>query len=113
MLVNQENLKKGDEIMLAIGCKFAYAKVIRPPKLRWKKDSTGTIIPVVRTWNPDINKQLYSSTKCEVKTITTHFPARYAGGKPYTTVKIDNSLPDYNDEKYFDLNFRDIWLIEK
>lgn len=114
MLVNQESLKKGDEIMLAQGCKFIFAKLIREPMLRWKKDPVTKVkSPVVRSWGSHQGTQLYSSVKCQVKTLTTHFPARYPGGKPYKTVTIDNSLPDYNDEKYFNLNFRDIWLIEK
>jgi len=114
MLVTIENLKKGDEIMLAQGCKFIIARIMREPALRWVKDkTTGIKVPKLRTWGANNGTQLYSSMKCEVKTVTTQFPANYPGGKPYSTVVIDNTLPEYNEEKYFNLNFRDIWLIEK
>jgi len=113
-MIKLKNLKKGDEIMVAQGCKFVFAKLLREPILRWKKDPiTKLKIPVVRTWGDQTGVQLYSTVKCEVKTKTTTYPPYYAGGKPNVKVEYDNTLEEYNDEKYFDLNFRDIWLIQK
>lgn len=114
MLVDLKDLKKGDEIMLAQGCKFILAKMMREPVLRWKKDPVTKLkVPVVRTWGSNTGTQLYSSVKCEVKTITHNDPPYYPGGAPRVWKEIDNTLEEWNDTKYFNLNFRDIWLIEK
>jgi hypothetical protein len=100
--------------MVAQGCKFVFAKLLREPVLRWKKDPiTKLKVPVVRSWGNKTGTQLYSSVRCEVKTKTTIEPPYYPGGKPRKYVEYDNTLENYNDEKYIDLNFRDIWLIEE
>lgn len=110
MLVKIQNLKKGDEIMLAAGTKLVFAKVLREPVLRFKKYATGARVPVLYRWGSNQGKQLHSNVKCEVKTKTT---IEHWYGRDRKVVTYDNTLENYNDEKYFDLNFRDIWLIEK
>jgi hypothetical protein len=112
MIIKIEDLKKDDEIMLACGSNFVFAKVIRPPMLRYKKDKvTGVREPVMYKYSTP-SYHLHSSVKCQVKTKTLSKPSFYSGGKDITWKEYDNSLEDYNDEKYFNLNGRQIWLIE-
>lgn len=113
MLVKISKLKKDDNIMLCSYSKFIFAQVIREPTLRWKRDMNGNKVPAKPTWGDHRDEQLYSNVKCRVKTKIVSRPSYNANNHPITWKEYDNTLEDYNDEKYFDLNFRDIWLIDK
>jgi hypothetical protein len=112
MLIELKDLKKGDEVMLAQGANLVFAKLLREPILRFKKDKAGVKYPVLKSYGPNIGIQLYSSMKCAIKT-KTMTRVNNMGIVTYSWKEFDNTLEEYNDEKYFDLNFRDIWLIEK
>jgi hypothetical protein len=100
--------------MLAVGTKMVIVKLLREPTLRWTKDPVTKLkIPKLKGWGLHKDEQMRCSMKCDVKIGMVTIPAYYSSGQPYTRKEFDNNLEEYNEEKYFDLNFRDIWLIEK
>ena len=113
MRIKVENLKKGDEIMIAANSQLIIAKLLREPVIRMIKDPTGIRVPKLSTWGVHLGLPLYTSMKCQVKTKTISTPNNYYPNNVHIHKEYDHSLEDYNDEKYFDLNFRDIWLMEK
>lgn len=90
-----EDLVVGDEILISSNGKFIRGKVMVFPAKRKGSDS-------------------YKAVKCQVG-VTKKTRSSIYGGKTYTytykTYIIDGS--EYNETKFIDLNYKQLWLIKR
>lgn len=112
MLIDLEAIKKGDEVMIAMGSRLIKVVVLRDIQVKMVKDEHGNKVPYHRSWGRDRGRVWYSSVKCKIKiAVKINTYNSTSGMKIYLYKEMNNSLPDYNDEKYVDFNGRDVWLV--
>lgn len=102
MLIDVKDLQVGDEIIVPINSKFAYAQVERQPMVRTK----------LKSWH-DPNKTYYKSVKCKVHVEEKVYTSTY-GQRIHTWTKKEFICDgQFNISKNIDLNYRSIWLIKR
>jgi hypothetical protein len=103
MVIEQKDLKEGDEIIVSSSSQLKYLRVLRPPR------DTGR----VNKWRQ--NKPVYTRAYCASRREehVTH-TAHYSNG---TTKDWKRKLymcsPDSNQEGYQNLNGKTIWLVKR
>ena len=108
MLVRVEDLKEGDEVLIPAGSKLIYARVLRTPHLKFKKDATGAKIPVVNYLS---KKQQYSAVPCSVRLeIRKHMNNQNVCSWEEKIYLL--SPYDHNSDQYFSLNYVSMWKLD-
>lgn len=105
MLVNVEDLEKGDEVLIGCGGGMRYLKLLNTPKIGKRKHW--------HTGNP-----MYVSVKCLTNVVSTPRNAmRWQNGQRVTTIVYDNKFilsgDNLNTEIRVDFNYKQCWLIKK
>lgn len=102
-LIEVENLKAGDEIMISCQSHFKYLKVLVPPRLSKTKKHWTTGQP------------LYGSARCSTRQdVVTHNYTGYNNQIYTRTEKKWMVTPeDHNIRISQDLNGRQIWLVKR
>lgn len=104
MQVELKDLHKGDEVLTAVGGDLIRIKLLRDPQLK-------KVQPNYR----QVGKQYYKSIKCSFR--KDQFTYQWVGhlGNVNTRYGFEYTLDDMpsNGERYFDLNYKNIWLIKK
>ena len=117
MIVTVDKLKKGDEFLCASAQNggLMWYRVVRDPKLKFKKDVNGVKVPAVH-YKTGI--QFYSSVLCSCN--ATHHTKFVPAAQTYNRKDITYEWRTYectpeghNFEKYVNLNSKNLWLIEK
>lgn len=110
MLIEVKDLEKGDEILVPLNGHLLYIKLLRKPVIRYKKDSTGARVIVTSYYRDSLGETLYKAVKgsvnIEKKIWTLH-------GYTHNIFTPICSPEGHNTEKYFNLNHKQIWLVNR
>lgn len=101
MLIEVDDLKVGDEIIVGSHGNLRYLKIIRPPRLRKRPQARGG---------------KYTNAWCSSKIETMeHKRPRHGGGFHTWKTRIRHCSPpeEHNTEKYENLNYKMMWLVKR
>jgi hypothetical protein len=101
MEIHIKDLQVGDEVLVPSNGNFIYARILREPQIAKTNDWQG---------NPRY-KAIKGSTRREKKTFSRTCGANNA----IHTWKKDVYIvtpDDHNIDKYFDLNYKSVWLVK-
>jgi len=112
MLTKIEDLRTGDEFITPMNGKFMYIRVVRPAHVINKRDKTTGIITPKLDYHT--NTPVYSSIRGTTRVDKiTYSRTSYNGVITYTKDEYICSSEGHNIEKYFQLNYKSIWLVKR